>query len=158
MEPFRKMIQGGALATESINVDYGLFPLLQAYKYNHKLLALISCAKLFALCLPVFLAASFKSATEANGVFVLDIDPALSRIVSSVLLIQASLLLYQAVAFNKHLTGLVEDVQGIAGIAVLAQDQELLECFRNLDTALPREIGKNLRNQNSFSRMKELLF
>ena len=148
---------GGALAAESINVDYVTFfnflrP-VKAIKYRHYAVAYSSVATLMAVSLvPTLQAASVKltpdrNAREANpkGPKTIVIDSVFSRLLTSVLVVIAffgCILVWQ---LQRRRSGLVADVKGIAGIAAMANRSHILMDFKNMDTASPEMIHQALK-------------
>lgn len=158
LEPYYQLSrEGGALAAESINVDYITFfnflrP-VKALRLKHYAVAISSVATLLAVsAVPTLQAASLeltpsREAREADplGIKKIVINPVFSRILSSILVIIAVLgciLVYQ---LQRRPSGLVADVKGIAGIAAMANRSHILMDFKNMDTATPEMIHKQLK-------------
>lgn len=158
--------EGGALAAESINVDYITFfnflrP-IRALRYKHYAVAVSSLATLMAVSLvPTLQSASIKlrprrSERTREGIKFITIDPVFSRILSVVLLLIAvfgSILLWQ---LTRRRSGLVADVKGIAGIAAMANRSHILMDFKNMDTATPDMIHKKLNTHRYLLRNSSL--
>lgn len=154
--------EGGALAAESINVDYITFfnflrP-IRALRYKHYAVAVSSLATLMAVSLvPTLQSASvkLKHSEENNDISVI-IDPLFSRILSGILVFIAILgcvLLWQ---LTRRRSGLVADVKGIAGIAAMANRSHILMDFKNMDTATPEMIHKKLNTHRYLLRNSSL--
>lgn len=158
LEPYYQLSrEGGALAAESINVDYITFfnflrP-LKALRLRHYAVAVSSVATLLAVsAVPTLQAASIeltpgrKSRVEDPlGMKKIIINPVYSRILSSILVVIAVLgciLVYQ---LQRRPSGLVADVKGIAGVAAMANRSHILMDFKNMDTATPEMIHKQLK-------------
>jgi hypothetical protein len=148
---------GGALAAESINVDYITFfnflrP-VRALKFKHYAVAYSSIATLMAVSLvPTLQAASIELQPDRNtrladpqGLKKIVINSVFSRLLTSVLVIIAffgCILLWQ---LQRRRSGLVADVKGIAGIAAMANRSHILTDFKNMDTASPEMIHLTLK-------------
>lgn len=160
--------EDGALAAESINVDYITFfnflrP-VRALRYKHYAVAVSSVATLIAVSLiPTIQSASITIGPErkkrvANpGITkTIQLDPVWSRLLSALLLVVAAfgcLLLWQ---LEKRRSGLVADVKGIAGIAAMANKSHILMDFKDMDTATPDEIHKKLKKHRYTLRNSSL--
>ncbi|KAF8863632.1 hypothetical protein BDZ45DRAFT_583619 [Acephala macrosclerotiorum] len=160
--------EGGALAAESINVDYITFfnflrP-VRAFKYKHYAVAVSSIATLLAVSLvPTLQAASVdltpdRAAREANptGPKEIRINAVYSRFLSVFLLLIAlmgCILVYQ---LERRPSGLVADVKGIAGIAAMANRSHILMDFKNMDTANPELIHQTLKSHRYSLRNSSL--
>jgi hypothetical protein len=149
--------EGGALAAESINVDYITFfnflrP-IRALKYKHYAVAVSSLATLVAVSLvPTLQSASIKlfpdrleRERQQTGIKEIRIDPILSRFLSSFLVIIAVLGCILVWQLQRRPSGLVADVKGIAGIAAMANRSHILMDFKNMDTATPEMIHQTLK-------------
>ena len=149
--------EGGALAAESINVDYITFfnflrP-LRALKYKHYAVAVSSVATLIAVSLvPTLQVASFdltpdRQARELNVNVKkeIHINMTYSRSLSVILLLIAVLGLILTWQLERRPSGLVADVKGIAGIAAMANRSHILMDFKNMDTATPEIIHQTLK-------------
>ncbi|CZT02829.1 uncharacterized protein RAG0_09829 [Rhynchosporium agropyri] len=160
--------QGGALAAESINVDYITFfnflrP-IRALQYKHYAVAVSSIATLMAVSLvPTLQAASIelkksKRSEEPGfeGEQEIIINAILSRVLSAILILIAglgSLLVWQ---LGSRPSGLVADVKGIAGIAAMANRSHILMDFKNMDTATPELIHQTLKSHRYSLRNSSL--
>lgn len=159
---------GGALAAESINVDYitffNFFRPVRALKYKHYAVAISSLATLIAVSLiPTLQAASVKlkpdhaqrklNPDDLKGIY---IDPVWSRFLSIFLIfiaISGCLLVWQ---LQKRPSGLVADVKGIAGVAAMANRSHILMDFKDMDTATPDEIHNRLKSHRYTLRNSSL--
>lgn len=160
--------EGGALAAESINVDYITFfnflrP-IRALRYKHYAVAVSSLATLMAVSLvPTLQSASIRlypsreiRAGNPKVEKFVKIDPVFSRILSSILILIAvfgCVLLWQ---LTRRRSGLVADVKGIAGIAAMANRSHILMDFKNMDTATPEMIHKKLNTHRYLLRNSSL--
>ncbi|KAG0652600.1 hypothetical protein D0Z07_0178 [Hyphodiscus hymeniophilus] len=148
---------GGALAAESINVDYITFfnflrP-FRALKFKHYAVAYSSIATLMAVSLvPTLQAASVELFPDRNvrlqdplGLKKVVINSAFSRLLSSVLVIIAFFGCILTWQLERRRSGLVADVKGIAGIAAMANRSHILMDFKNMDTATPEMIHQTLK-------------
>jgi hypothetical protein len=149
--------EGGALAAESINVDYITFfnflrP-VRALKYKHYAVAVSSMATLIAVSLvPTLQASSVKLTPDRItrdqnplGLKQIHIDAVYSRLLSVILILIAILGCVLAWQLQRRKSGLVADVKGIAGIAAMANRSHILMDFKNMDTATPEMIHQKLK-------------
>ncbi|KAI1462785.1 hypothetical protein F4805DRAFT_409304 [Annulohypoxylon moriforme] len=158
--------EGGALAAESINVDYiTLFnftrPFL-ALQRKHYAVAVSSIATILA----VSLVPTLGSATLVISEVMLDnggtekaitINPVLSRILTMTFFIIAVLgcvLFYQ---LNTRRSGLLSDVKGIAGLASMAVVSHIMMDFKDMDVATPKDIHHRLKNRRYALRNSSLV-
>jgi hypothetical protein len=149
---------GGALAAESINVDYitffNFFRPFRALKYKHYAVAVSSLATLITVSLvPTLQAASVKlkpdrAARKLNKDIEkgIHIDAVWSRFLSVLLIFVAIFGCVLVWQLQKRRSGLVADVKGIAGIAAMANRSHILMDFKDMDTATPDEIHKRLKS------------
>jgi hypothetical protein len=160
--------EDGALAAESLNVDYITFfnflrP-IRALRYKHYAVAVSSVATLIAVsAIPTLQAASVilkpdrAERNEHPGVDkTIHIDAVWSRFLSALLVVIAifgSLLLWQ---LEKRRSGLVADVKGIAGIAAMANKSHILNDFKDMDTATPNAIHNRLKKHRYTLRNSSL--
>ncbi|KAF7874184.1 hypothetical protein EAF04_002856 [Stromatinia cepivora] len=149
--------EGGALAAESINVDYiTFFNVLRPFRallFKHYAVAVSSIATLMAVSLvPTLQSASvvlIPSRAERKA------DPGVmkgivisgpwSRLLSLTLWLCAifgCILLWQ---LERRRSGLVADVKGVAGIAAMANRSHILMDFKDMDTATPDMIHQKLK-------------
>ncbi|KAK5987261.1 hypothetical protein PT974_11385 [Cladobotryum mycophilum] len=149
--------KGGALAAESINLDYAtsfnFFRPFRALKKGHYAVALSSIATILAVSLvPTFAAACVvlspsRSQRLANpdGYKWLNFSPLFSRLLTSTLVIIAALgggLFY---LLQSRRSGLLSDVRGIAGLASMAVVSHILMDFKDMDTAKHDDIHHRLK-------------
>jgi hypothetical protein len=158
LEPYYQLSkEGGALAAESINVDYitffNFFRPFKALRLKHYAVAISSIATLLAVsAVPTLQAASINlqpnrqnRTANPHEQKMIVIDPVYSRILSVILVLIAAsgcVLVYQ---LQSRPSGLVADVKGIAGIAAMANRSHILMDFKNMDTASPEMIHKALK-------------
>ncbi|KAI9643801.1 hypothetical protein NHQ30_007151 [Ciborinia camelliae] len=149
--------EGGALAAESINVDYiTFFNVLRPFRallFKHYAVAVSSVATLLAVSLvPTLQSASVilipsraerkADPTVLKGII---ISGAWSRLLSLTLWLCAifgCILLWQ---LERRPSGLVADVKGVAGIAAMANRSHILMDFKDMDTATPDMIHQKLK-------------
>lgn len=162
--------EGGALAAESINVDYITFfnflrP-VKALRYKHYAVAVSSIATLLAVsAVPTLQAASIEltpsrgsreSRENTDGLKHIEFNAVFSRLLTTVLVLIAvfgCVLVYQ---LQRRPSGLVADVKGIAGIAAMANRSHILMDFKNMDTATPEMIHKQLKTHRYSLRNSSL--
>lgn len=154
---FQMSKPGGALAAESINVDYvtsfSFFRPFRALKVGHYAVALSSAATTFAVSLiPTFAAASLiltpgRDERKENPDAEKDIQfsPIWSRLLMSTLFLNAILGCTLFYLLQTRRTGLIADVRGIAGLASMAVVSHILMDFKDLDTAKPKDIHHKLK-------------
>jgi hypothetical protein len=160
--------EGGALAAESINVDYitnfSFLRPIHALYCKHYAVAISSVATLLANALvPTLGAASIalwpdREARLADplGEKVLTISPLWSRFLTTVFFIIALLgcvLFYQ---LQSRKSGLLADVQGIAGLASMAVVSHILMDFKTMDVATPKDIHQRLKSHRYVLRNSSL--
>lgn len=159
---------GGALAAESLNVDWvTFFNLLRPFKavqIRHYAVAISSVATLMSVSLvPILQAASVQMSPgraererhpeQLKSIY---ISPVYSRLLTSVLLLVAMLgctLLWQ---LQRRPSGLIADVKGIAGIAAMANRSHILMDFADMDTATPEVIHQTLKSHRYSLRNSSL--
>ncbi|KAF4612475.1 hypothetical protein G7Y89_g15603 [Cudoniella acicularis] len=159
---------GGALAAESINVDYITFfnflrP-LRALKFKHYAVAVSSLATLVAVsAVPTLQTASITLQPDRNTresqpdvPKTIHMDPIWSRLLSVILMLIAILGCILVWQLQKRRSGLVADVKGIAGIAAMANRSHILMDFKDMDTASPGEIHKRLKMHRYLLRNSSL--
>ncbi|KAI0012302.1 hypothetical protein F4779DRAFT_84374 [Xylariaceae sp. FL0662B] len=160
--------EGGALAAESINVDYiTLFNFtrpLRALQRRHYAVAVSSIATLLAVSLvPTLGSAALRlSPSREERLLNLDVEkmitihPVLSRLLTMaffIIAILGCLLVYQ---LNTRRSGLQSDVKGIAGLASMAVASHIMMDFKDMDLAGPKEIHKKLKNKRYVLRNSSL--
>ncbi|KAI0538202.1 hypothetical protein GGR58DRAFT_469243 [Xylaria digitata] len=160
LEAFYQMSkEGGALAAESINVDYiTLFnftrPLLALHR-KHYAVFISSVATLLAVSLvPTLGAAALvlgpDRATRLSNpseLKVITVSAILSRVLTAtffVIAILGCILFYQ---LTTRRSGLLADVRGIAGLAAMAVVSHIMTDFIDMDTAKPKDIHHKLKNR-----------
>ncbi|KAF7536212.1 hypothetical protein G7054_g4725 [Neopestalotiopsis clavispora] len=169
LEAFYQMSkEGGALAAESINVDYltmfNLMRPIRALHRKHYAVAVSSITSLLAVSLvPTLGSAAIvmnpDKATRDNSPLVektITMHPLLSRLLTSTFLIIALLgvgLLYQ---LQSRRSGLLADVKGIAGLASMAVVSHIMMDFKGMDIAKSKAIHSQLRNHRYVLRNSSL--
>ncbi|GAW17006.1 hypothetical protein ANO14919_064550 [Xylariales sp. No.14919] len=160
LEAFYQMSkEGGALAAESINVDYiTLFnftrPLLALHR-KHYAVFISSVATLLAVSLiPTLGAASLvltpdraTRLSDPTELKVIAVNAVLSRLLTAtffVIAILGCILFYQ---LTTRRSGLLADVKGIAGLASMAVVSHIMTDFIDMDTAKPKDIHHKLKNR-----------
>lgn len=150
--------EGGALAAESINVDYiTLFNFtrpFRALQRKHYAVATSSIATLLAVSLVPMLGADALVLGPDQNTRLLDpnvektvtMHPVLSRLLTVFLFVISLLgcvLFYQ---LNTRRSGLHSDVKGIAGLASMAVASHIMIDFKDMDVAKPKDIHYKLKN------------
>lgn len=158
LEAFYQMsTDDGALASESINVDYVtsftfLLP-FRALKVRHFSVAFSSIATTFAISLvPTFAAASVvitpsrqERMAHPDGLKALHFSPIWSRLLTSTLSFCAFCACCVLFSLQTRRSGLLGDVRGIAGLASMAVVSHILNDFRDMDTATHYDIHHRLK-------------
>lgn len=159
---------GGALAAESINVDYvtqwSFLRPIRAFRYRHYAVFVSSIATLLANALvPTLGAASIMltPSREERLAHPLDqknivINPVYSRVLAVTLMTIAVLgciLLYQ---LQSRRSGLLADVKGIAGLASMAVASHILMDFKDTDVATHKDIHQLLKHRRYVLRNSSL--
>jgi hypothetical protein len=160
--------EGGALAAESINVDYvtsfNFLRPFQALKLGHYAVAVSSIATTLSISLvPTFAAASViltpsreERLRNPDGVKAVQFSETWTHLLSSTLAICAALgcgLLY---LLQSRRSGLLADVRGIAGLASMAVVSHILMDFKGMDTATPKDIHQQLKHHRYTLRNSSL--
>ncbi|KAK8098462.1 uncharacterized protein PG998_013948 [Apiospora kogelbergensis] len=170
LEAFYQMSKdGGALAAESINVDYitsfSFSRPIRAFQRKHYAVAVSSIATLLAVSLvPTLGAASIvmlpdratRQATKTNVEKTIVMNAVLSHLLTSTFVIIAALgciLFYQ---LHSRRSGLLADVKGIAGLASMAVVSHVMMDFKDMDVAKPKDIHKKLKNHRYVLRNSSL--
>ncbi|KAJ2901488.1 hypothetical protein MKZ38_001829 [Zalerion maritima] len=148
---------GGALAAESINVDYitalSFFRPFRALKLKHYAVAISSVATVMSISLvPTLGAASIyltpnreeRNKNPEDSKFIM-VDPTWSRLLSVVFCLCALMAMSLFWLFHRRKTGLNNDVKGIAGLASMAVVSHILMDFKDLDVAPPKDIHARLK-------------
>lgn len=158
----------GALAAESINVDYvtsfSFFRPFRALKVGHYAVALSSAATTFAVSfVPTFAAASLILAPgrderqeDPEGEKDIQFSPVWSRLLMSTLVLNAIMGCSLFYLLQTRRTGLIADVRGIAGLASMAVVSHILMDFKDLDTAKPKDIHHRLKYHRYLLRNSSL--
>ncbi|KAG5948754.1 hypothetical protein E4U53_006159 [Claviceps sorghi] len=148
---------GGALAAESINVDYvtsfNFYRPLRALRLGHYAVALSSIATTLAISLvPTFASASviltpsrderMRHPSEDKFIY---FSPIWSRLLTSTLAVCAACGFGLLFLLQTRRTGLVSEVQGIAGLASMAVVSHILMDFKDTDTAKHKDIHRKLK-------------
>lgn len=159
---------GGALAAESINVDYvtsfSFFRPFRALKVGHNAVALSSMATTFAVSLvPTFAAAALiltpsrdERVQHPDGDKEIFFSPIWSRLLMSTLLVNAVAGCGLFYLLQTRRSGLVGDVRGIAGLASMAVVSHILMDFKDMDTAKPKDIHHKLKHHRYILRNSSL--
>lgn len=169
LEAFYQMSkEGGALAAESINVDYitnfNFFFPFRAIQRKQYTVAISSITTLLAVSLvPTLGSAAIvlnpDIATRHANLNIektVTINPILSRLLTSSFVIIAALgsaLFYQ---LQSRRSGLLADVKGIAGLASMAVVSHVMMDFKDMDVAKPKDIHHKLKNHRYVLRNSSL--
>ncbi|KAM0333156.1 hypothetical protein ACHAQA_001816 [Verticillium albo-atrum] len=160
--------EGGALAAESINVDYitslNWWRPFRAIRLGHWAVAVSSVATTLAVSLvPTFGAASIvlspgraERLAHPDGEKEILVDGLWSRLLLSTLCVCAfcgCVLLY---ILQSRRSGLLADVKGIAGLASMAVVSHMLVDFADLDVVSHREIHAKLKHRRYVLRNASL--
>ncbi|KAI9889833.1 MAG: hypothetical protein M1814_004935 [Vezdaea aestivalis] len=160
LEPYYQLSRpGGALAAESLNIDYLTFwsylsPFL-AIRYKQWAVVSCSIATLLASSIvPVLQSASvnvipkstFKKPPPANTIKRVVMDPVWTHVMAAAQVLCGILGLMTLWQLRRK-SGLLSDPNGIAGVAAMANKSHILMDFKGLDTALPTEIHKRLQHR-----------
>ncbi|GKT90832.1 DUF3433 domain protein [Colletotrichum tofieldiae] len=160
--------EGGALAAESINVDYvtslsWLRP-IRAIKLRHFAVAVSSIATSLAVSLvPTFGAASFvlypdraTRLAHPDGEKEIRLQAVWSRLLSSTLCVCALCGCILFYILQRRRSGLLADVKGIAGLASMAVVSHILVDFADLDVVSHRDIHAKLKHHRYVLRNASL--
>lgn len=169
LEAFYQMSrEGGALAAESINVDYltqfNLFRPFRALHCRHYAVAVSSVASLLANTLVPTLGAAclILSPDRAARTAFPDAEKSIlvhhawSRCLTALFCIIAVLggiLFYQ---LQTRRSGLLADVKGIAGLAAMATVSHILMDFKDMDVATHQDIHSKLKDHRYVLRNSSL--
>ena len=160
--------QTGALASESINVDYvtafNFLRPIRALRLGHYAVALSSIATTLAISLvPTFAAASVvltpdrqQRQQDPTGLKELHFAAVWSRLLTTTLSICAVMGMGLFYLLQTRRSGLLADVRGIAGLASMAVVSHILMDFKDLDTANPNDIHHKLRHNRYILRNSSL--
>ncbi|KAL7623411.1 hypothetical protein AAE478_007093 [Parahypoxylon ruwenzoriense] len=161
--------EGGALAAESINVDYTtLFHFIRPFRAlqrRHYAVAISSVATLLAVSLVPTLGAAALVLKPDQAARLLHpdaektitINATLSRLLTMTFFVIAVLgcvLFYQ---LNTRRSGLLSDVKGIAGLASMAVVSHIMMDFKDMDVAKPHDIHYKLKNRRYALRNSSLV-
>ena len=171
LEPFFQLSkEGGALAAESINVEYltqfNLFRPIRALYYRHYAVAVSSVASLLANTLVPTLGAASLILTpdretrlhSPDGDKTILLHPVWSRLLTTtfaVIAFLACILFYQ---LQTRRSGLQADVKGIAGLASMATVSHILMDFKDMDVASHQDIHARLKSRRYVLRNSSLAF
>jgi len=169
LEPFHRLSrEGGALAAESINVDYitvfNIFRPFKALRYGHYAVAVSSFATILAVSIvPTLQTASIvlqpdretRTLHPRDPKFI-NIDPTWSRVLTAILGLISILGVFLLIMLQRRRSGLTGDVRGIAGIASMATKSHILIDFKDLDTVPPQAIHNKLKKRRYTLRNSSL--
>ncbi|KAK3301299.1 uncharacterized protein B0H64DRAFT_35021 [Chaetomium fimeti] len=169
LEPFYQLSkEGGALAAESINVDYlaqfNLFRPFRALHYRHYTVAVCSIASLLANTLvPTLGAASIiltpdrhrRHAFPNEEKHIL-VHHVWSRLLTATFVVIAALSCILFYQLQTRRTGLLADVKGIAGLASMATVSHILMDFKDMDVATHQDIHHKLKSHRYVLRNSSL--
>ncbi|KAL2017628.1 hypothetical protein VTK56DRAFT_1896 [Thermocarpiscus australiensis] len=169
LEPFYQLSkEGGALAAESINVDYltqfNLFRPFRALHCRHYAVAVSSVASLLANTMVPMLGAAcivlspdrdtrLRFPNAEKRILIHHIWSRLLTVVFSVIAFLGCILFYQ---LHTRRSGLLADVKGIAGIASMATVSHILMDFKDMDVATHQDIHRKLRHHRYVLRNSSL--
>ncbi|KAH8881544.1 hypothetical protein GQ53DRAFT_754188 [Thozetella sp. PMI_491] len=160
--------EGGALADESINVDYithfSFFRPFRALYCKHYAVAISSITTLLAMALvPTLSAATIVLSPDRDarmkdplGEKLILVNAVWSRFLTAVLFIIAFLgcvLFYQ---LQSRRSGLLADVKGIAGLASMAVVSHILMDFKDMDVSTHKDIHHRLKDHRYLLRNSSL--
>jgi hypothetical protein len=169
LEPFYQLSkEGGALAAESINVDYltqfNLFRPIRALHYRHYAVAVSSVASLLANTLvPTLGAASLILSPDRDArlrlpgiekhILVHHVWSRLLTVTFVIIAVLGSILFY---LLQTRRSGLLADVKGIAGLASMATVSHILMDFKDMDVATHQDIHAKLSHHRYVLRNSSL--
>ncbi len=160
--------EGGALAAESINVDYitqfSFTIPLRALHRKHYAVVVSSITTLLAISVvPTLGAAIFQLNPDRQTRIdhpdvekTITINPAISRALTFVLFAIAVLGCFLFYQLNTRRTGLLADVKGIAGLASMAVVSHIMMDFKDMDVATPKDIHHRLKHRRYVLRNSSL--
>lgn len=155
---FQLSKEGGALAAESINVDYityfSFFRPLRALRCKHYAVAVSSIASLLAnAAVPTLGAACIYLSPDRetrlnnpNDEKQILVHPIWSRFLTAVFLLLSLLACVLFYQLESRRSGLLADVRGIAGLASMATVSHILMDFKDMDVATHEDIHNKLRD------------
>ncbi|UNI20574.1 hypothetical protein JDV02_006648 [Purpureocillium takamizusanense] len=159
---------GGALAAESINVDYvtsfNFFRPFRAIHLGQYAVAVSSIATTLAVSLvPTFAAASVvlspsreERLKNPGSEKLLNFSAAWSRLLTATLVVCAVLGCILMYLLQRRRSGLLGDVRGIAGLASMAVVSHILMDFKDMDTAKHKDIHHKLKHNRYMLRNSSL--
>jgi hypothetical protein len=160
LEPFHRLSrEGGALAAESINIDYitifNIFRPFRALRYRHYAVAVSSLATILAVSIvPTLQTASVVLEPDRDirdktpgGLKFIDIHATWSRVLTAILGLISIFGIILLILLQRRRSGLAGDVRGIAGIAAMATKSHVLMDFKDLDTVPPQDIHNKLKKR-----------
>ncbi|EPE10116.1 hypothetical protein F503_05211 [Ophiostoma piceae UAMH 11346] len=160
--------EGGAVADESINVDYVTYIAFlrpfRALHCKHYAVAVSSVVSLLAVSLvPTLSAASIVLTPDREtrigdprGEKSIVISAVWSRILTSVFFVVAVLGILLFWLLHRRRSGLLSDVRGIAGLASMAVVSHILTDFNGMDLASHQDIHKQLEERRYVLRNSSL--
>ena len=160
--------EGGALAAESINIDYvtlfDIFRPFVALRFRHWAVAVSSFASILAVSVGPALQSATVDLNPNRGER--DVDPTIektisiemiwSRALTGAFFLIALLGLALLLMLQMRHSGLTVDVKGIAGVAALATRSHILPQFKDLDTVPPSDIHNKLKKKRYTLRNSSL--
>lgn len=161
--------EGGALAAESINVDYltqfNLFRPFRALYLRHYAVAVSTVASLLANTLVPTLGAAclvltpdrdlrIKLPEAEKSILIHHVWSRLLTVVFCIIAFLGFILFYQ---LQTRRSGLLADVKGIAGIAAMATVSHILMDFKDMDVATHQDIHDSLKNHRYMLRNSSLI-
>ncbi|KAL2264766.1 hypothetical protein VTJ83DRAFT_7276 [Remersonia thermophila] len=165
LEPFYQLSkESGALAAESLNVDYltqfNLLRPLRALRYRHWAVVVSSVASLLANTLVPTLGAAtlFLSPDRETRLRFPDGEkrflahPVWARLLTATLCVVAALACVLFYQLQARRSGLLADVKGIAGLAAMATVSHILMDFKDMDVATHQDIHNKLKHRRYFLR------
>ena len=169
LEAFYQLSQDdGALADESINVDYVTnFSFLRPFRAlycKHYAVAVSSVTSLLAVSLVPTLGTACivlnpdrtTRAEHPGDVKFITIHPVWSRFLTVVLFLIAALGCVLFWQLQRRKTGLLSDVKGIAGLASMAVVSHILMDFKDMDVATHKDIHAKLKSRRYVLRNSSL--
>ena len=169
LEAFYQMSkEGGAVADESINVDYvtyfTFFRPFRALYCKHYAVAVSSVASLLAVSLVPTLGAAAIVLTPDRAARLADpqgekrvvVSAVWSRVLTAVLFVIAALGCLLSYLLQRRRSGLLSDVKGIAGLASMAVVSHIMTDFRGMDLAKHSDIHNKLKEHRYVLRNSSL--
>lgn len=170
LEPYYQLGKDkGALAAESINVDYTTvfapFRPIVAMRYKHWAVVMSSISALFSvIVIPTLQSASIElSPKRAERIRLADdiektigFENLWSRALTASLALVSALGLVLLIILQRRHSGITADVKGIAGVAAMATKSHILTDFKDCDTVSPKELHDRLKNHRYTLRNSSL--